>query len=49
MAWHYKYYQDEQNLEDQKLYAEAEDAARSTKIGLWIEPDPIPPWDFRRR
>jgi endonuclease YncB( thermonuclease family) len=31
MAWHYKYYQDEQSLEDQKLYAEAEDSAGLSK------------------
>jgi endonuclease YncB( thermonuclease family) len=52
MAWHYKYYkyyQDEQTLGDQKLYAEAVDSARSAKLGLWIDPDPIPPWDFRHR
>lgn len=49
MAWHYKYYQDEQTLEDRKLYAEVEDSARSAKLGLWIDPDPIPPWDFRHR
>ena len=49
MAWHYKYYQDEQTLEDQKRYAETEDSARSAKIGLWIDPDPTPPWDFRYR
>jgi endonuclease YncB( thermonuclease family) len=49
MAWHYKYYQNEQTLEDQRLYAEAEESARSAKIGLWIDPDPIPPWDFRHR
>ena len=49
MAWHYKYYQHEQTLEDQKLYAEVEDLAHSAEIGLWIDPDPIPPWDFRRR
>lgn len=49
MAWHYKYYQEEQTPEDRQLYADAEIAARATKSGLWIDPDPIPPWDFRRR
>ena len=49
MAWHYKYYQDDQTREDRELYAAAEIAARAAKAGLWIEPDPIPPWDFRRR
>jgi endonuclease YncB( thermonuclease family) len=49
MAWHYKYYQDDQTPDDRQLYADAENAARATKSGLWIDPDPIPPWDFRRR
>jgi endonuclease YncB( thermonuclease family) len=48
MAWHYKYYQDDQTPEDQQLYAAAEVAARASKVGLWIDPNPLPPWDFRR-
>ena len=48
MAWHYKYYQEEQTPEDRQLYADAEIAARAVKSGLWIDPDPTPPWDFRR-
>lgn len=48
MAWHYKYYQDEQSPEDRRLYAEAEREARATRRGLWSDPDPVPPWDFRR-
>jgi len=49
MAWHYKYYQDDQTPEDRELYAAAEVAARAAKIGLWVDPDSIPPWDFRRQ
>ena len=49
MAWHYKYYQNEQTPEDQRLYANAEDSARLAKMGLWIDSDPIPPWDFPHR
>jgi endonuclease YncB( thermonuclease family) len=49
MAWHYKYYQDEQSPEDRVLYANAESAARSARVGLWIDPDPTPPWHFRHR
>ena len=49
MAWHYKYYQDDQTEEDRQLYAAAEIAARATNVGLWIDPNPIPPWDFRRQ
>lgn len=48
LAWHYKYYQDEQSPNDRRLYADAETEARSARRGLWAEPGPIPPWDFRR-
>jgi endonuclease YncB( thermonuclease family) len=48
MAWHYKHYQDEQSPEDRRLYAEAEREAREARRGLWADPDPTPPWDFRR-
>lgn len=48
LAWHYKYYQDEQSPADRRLYADAETEARSAKRGLWADPGPIPPWDFRR-
>jgi hypothetical protein len=48
LAWHYKYYQDEQSPEDRRLYADAETEARSARRGLWADPGPIPPWDFRR-
>ena len=47
MAWHYKYYEDDQTPEDRQLYAAAEIAARAGKVGLWIDPNPVPPWDFR--
>jgi endonuclease YncB( thermonuclease family) len=48
LAWHYKYYQDEQSSADRRLYADAETEARSARRGLWAEPGPTPPWDFRR-
>jgi len=48
MAWHYKKYQKEQSVEDRNLYAQAEDEARAGKRGLWIDKDPVPPWEFRR-
>lgn len=49
MAWHYKYYQGEQSPKDRQLYNEAEDVAKSARIGLWVDANPTPPWDFRRR
>ena len=33
-AWHYKKYQHEQSLEDQRLYADAENSARIGRLGL---------------
>ena len=47
LAWHYKYYQDEQSPADRRLYADAETEARSARRGLWVDSNPIPPWDFR--
>jgi endonuclease YncB( thermonuclease family) len=49
MAWHYKYYQGEQSLEDRKLYADAQDEAHRTARGLWADANPTPPWEFRHR
>lgn len=42
MAWHYKQYNSDAML------AAAEVQARKSKVGLWAESAPIPPWDFRR-
>ena len=48
MAWHYKEYQREQSPTDRALYARAEDEARARRRGLWIDPSPTPPSQFRR-
>ena len=48
MAWHYKAYEREQPANDLKAYAEAEDAAKAARRGLWAGAEPMPPWDFRR-
>lgn len=47
LAWHYKQFEMEQTSGDRKLYADAENTARAEKIGLWSDPHPMPPWDFR--
>lgn len=47
-AWHYKRYQNEQSLEDRLIYAKAEDKSRAVKAGLWADPRPEPPWDWRK-
>jgi endonuclease YncB( thermonuclease family) len=48
MAWHYKKYQGEQSPLDRIAYSDAEREARSLKIGLWRDSNPIPPWDYRQ-
>jgi len=49
LAWHYKRCQDEQVQEDRKAYSEAEKAAQDAKRGLWSDPEPVPPWEWRKR
>ena len=49
MAWHYKKYADEQPPEDRVSYAKAEQEARAAKIGLWQDPNPTPPGDYRQK
>jgi endonuclease YncB( thermonuclease family) len=47
LAWHYKQYQDEQSLADRAAYGAAECAAMKAKSGLWGQPNPDQPQDFR--
>jgi endonuclease YncB( thermonuclease family) len=43
MAWWYRTYAKKaKNLEA------AETNARNGKVGLWVEPNPVPPWQWRR-
>jgi len=47
-AWWYRTYAAEQSQVDRVLYEAAEAKARAGRIGLWQDPDPIAPWDWRR-
>lgn len=47
LAWHYKHYANEQPAGQRTAYAAAEEQARRAKAGLWIQPNPVPPWEFR--
>ena len=49
LAWHYKKYQNQQPLVDRDAYSASETAAKSEKLGLWSDPRPVAPWDFRKR
>ncbi|HEX8140352.1 MAG TPA: thermonuclease family protein [Pyrinomonadaceae bacterium] len=47
LAWHYKKYSDEQPPEDRVTYAAAETEARAARRGLWQDPNPTPPGEWR--
>ena len=42
LAWHFKFY------DKTPEYAEAEKAAREKKLGLWADPNPVEPYQFRK-
>lgn len=48
LAWHYKQYQNEQELDDRSLYANEEYLAQRDRRGLWADKEPVAPWDYRR-
>lgn len=48
LAWHYKQFQKEQTNIDRVSFSDAEAKARSGVIGLWKEPNPVPPWEWRK-
>lgn len=47
LAWHYKEYESEQSPADRLLYSYAEQEARDLRKGLWVDPAPEAPWDWR--
>ncbi|MBL0686083.1 thermonuclease family protein [Aquimarina mytili] len=42
LAWHYKYYSSD------KVMASLESTAKKQKIGLWSDPNPINPYNWRK-
>ena len=49
IAWHYKKYENEQDVDDLSIYANAEYLAQRDKVGLWFDDNPMPPWDYRKQ
>ena len=49
LAWWYRKYAREQSPHDQGAYEYSEREARARRVGLWSNPDPVPPWEWRRR
>lgn len=48
MAWWYRQYAREQEPGDANRYEQSELDARARQIGLWSDPEPTPPWDWRK-
>ena len=48
-AWHFKHFAKEQTDIERFDYEQAESEARSTRLGLWQDPNPEPPWEYRAR
>lgn len=49
LAWWYRHYRKEQSQVNQNLYEAAEKRARAARAGLWQDPNPVPPWEWRKR
>ena len=49
LAWWYRKYAHEQSPADRVLYEDAENKARAQRRGLWVDPHPVPPWQWRHR
>ncbi len=43
LAWMYRRYTSDQSLSD------LEEEARVARRGLWADPEPVPPWEWRTR
>lgn len=48
MAWWYQDYARDQPAGDRESYKSAVSEARQGRLGLWSEPNAIPPWAWRR-
>lgn len=48
MAWHYKYFQNQQPVNDRTFYSNAEKQAKQKKLGLWSDPHPVNPYNYRK-
>jgi endonuclease YncB( thermonuclease family) len=48
MAWHYKEYQHEQPTQERLVYAQEEENAKVSRVGLWKGANPVPPWEWRK-
>lgn len=48
-CWWFSRYRADQAARDRREYSEAQTQARREGRGLWSQPDPVPPWEWRRQ
>jgi endonuclease YncB( thermonuclease family) len=48
LCWVYEQYMPEASPDIQASYQQAQAVAREQKFGLWSDPFPVPPWDWRK-
>lgn len=48
MAWVFKHFVNDPYSQDEADYVDAQEQAEDSRLGLWTQRDPIPPWEFRR-
>ncbi len=48
LAWWSSKFARQQSRSEREEYAAAEEKARLEGVGLWADPDPVPPWEWRR-
>jgi|SRR6516164_7223679 endonuclease YncB( thermonuclease family) len=49
LCWVYEKYIPEATIDIEASYRAAQATAQSDKLGLWQDPDPEPPWEWRKR
>jgi endonuclease YncB( thermonuclease family) len=47
MAWHFERYAHEQTQKEREEYEFAQREARANRQGLWVDPHPVAPWNFK--
>ncbi len=47
LAWYFKKYERDVAADRRQPYADAEREARQARRGLWADPNPQPPWEYR--
>ena len=48
VAWFDRSYESELNEAERRVYADSEQAARNERRGIWQDPAPVAPWEWRK-